>query len=276
MGFGGEGSAHALERLRTQALRLGRRQRDGFARGVSVAGGEAAQARLGPLAESPDRGFASSAWQRQRPRAGKCAEHDRTDHRARLAREALHVEQLRPAGECPPRLDDALAVEACVAHRHLLDCGVDAMRRGDQGSALRGDEAVLQRACRLEQLGGEHDVDVAGGRRKRHDRAPLAQFGGAGGVDLEVVGGRTGALRDARDRGALHRVALRRRCSEDPVGEHAAAFAAEGGNQHGEGAFGQGHGRLRGRQGYGPESIFVKLMDCMILITTYECAWISI
>ena len=59
--------------------------------------------------------------------------------------------------------------------------------------------------------------------------------------DLEVVGGRAGALRDARNRGALRRIAALRGGVDQPVGHHAAAFAAERGDQDGDRPVGKAH-----------------------------------
>ena len=49
--------------------------------------------------------------------------------------------------------------------------------------------------------------------------------------NFDVIGGGAGALRDAGDRGRLHREAGFGRRRHDPVGQHAAAFAAERGDQ---------------------------------------------
>jgi len=57
-------------------------------------------------------------------------------------------------------------------------------------------------------------------------------------IDLDVIGGGAGALRHAGNRGALHRIVACRGGGDDPVGEHAAAFAAESGDQDRDGAFG--------------------------------------
>ncbi len=58
--------------------------------------------------------------------------------------------------------DDALAVEAAVAQRYFFFDGVDAVGRSDERGALGRDIAVQQGTPGLEQLGGEHHVDVGG------------------------------------------------------------------------------------------------------------------
>src|SRR5204862_3713282 len=57
-------------------------------------------------------------------------------------------------------------------------------------------------------------------------------FGGLTiGDQLDVVGGGSGPLRDAGNRGAVHAVAVERGRLHDPLREHAAALPADGGNQ---------------------------------------------
>ncbi len=66
-------------------------------------------------------------------------------------------------------------------------------------SVLSGrDEAALDRARRLHQLGGEHHVDVARHRHQRQHRLAPGRLRGDLGKQLDVVDGRAGALRDAR------------------------------------------------------------------------------
>ena len=82
----------------------------------------------------------------------------------RMSNSTALLRQLPAGGDHP------VAVEAAVGHLHLLDRGVDAVRRGDERGALGADVAVLHRAAGLDQLGGDHDVDVAGAGRQREDR----------------------------------------------------------------------------------------------------------
>ena len=82
--------------------------------------------------------------------------------------------------------------------------------------------------------------------------------------DLQVVGGRAGALRDARDRGALRGIARLRGGVDQPVGQHAAAFAAERGDQDGD--------RLRVTRSH---SIMVRRMRCAASGSTPVRVWIT-
>ena len=227
----GKCGADALDRVGAPGLQVGRGGRARLARRVRVAEREALEAALDALARVPDRGLALGARQRQHARAGHRAEHHRADHGAGARRQVGHVEEHRALRELAGGLDDAVGVGASVAHRHLLGDGVDAVGRGDERRALGADEPVLHRAAGLEQLGGDHEVDVAGGGREREHRAPRAERVPLRRIELDVVSRRAGALRDAGDRGALHRVAGRGRRGDEPVGEHAAAFAAERGYQ---------------------------------------------
>ena len=224
--------ADALDRVRAPCLEVGRGGRIRFARRVRVAEREALEAALDALARVADRGLALGARQRQHARAGHRAEHHRADDGAGARRQLGHVEEHRALRELAGGLDDAVGVGAAVAHRHLLGHGVDAVGRGDERRAVGADEAVLHRAAGLEQLGSDHEVDIAGRGRQREYRAPRPECIPLGREELDVVRGCAGALRYAGDRGALHRVAGRGRCGDQPVGEHAAALAAERSDEH--------------------------------------------
>ena len=102
--------------------------------------------------------------------------------------------------------------------------------------ALGRDEAVCHRAAGFEQFARHRDVDVADAGRERQHRPLAAELAGVHRENLDVIGGGAGALRDAGDRRALHRKTGLGRRRHDPVGQHAAAFAAERGDQQGDGA----------------------------------------
>jgi hypothetical protein len=208
------------------------------------AGREAAQARLGTAPAAPDRLLAVAALERQAARSRHGAEQYRVDHSAVVLRQLAHVEQHRALRHLPRCVDDARAVKAAVRHLHLLDGGVDAVDAGDERGAPGRDETVLHRAPGLDQLGGDHHVDVAGARRQREHRLAAAQLVVLRRVDLEVVGGGAGALRDAGNRGALRRVASPGGGIHQPVGHDAAALAAEGGDQDRDRPLGQTHANI--------------------------------
>ena len=226
--------------------------RGGWLRGCARAGGDVeacgktAQARFGAAAAALDRLLAGLARQRQRAAAGHGAEQHRVDHGAAVLRELAHVEQRRMSRQLLAGGDDALALEAAVAHLHLFDGRVDAVRGGDQRRALGADIAVLHRAAGLDQLGGDHDVDVAGAGRQRQHRRAAGELRLHGRIDLEVVGGGAGALCDAGNRRALRRETRLRGGIDQPVGHDAAAFAAQGGDQDGDGTVREVH-RSRAR-----------------------------
>ena len=134
-------------------------------------------------------------------------------------------------GKAGGGVEDLRAVEPAVGHLHLFRSGIDAMGRGNQGGAVRADEAVLHRPAGLHELGGHHDVDVAGVRGQREHRLTAAQQIVPGGKDLEVIRRCAGALRDARDRSRLHREAAARRGLDQPLGHYAAPFTAQRGDQ---------------------------------------------
>ena len=99
----------------------------------------------------------------------------------------------------PPAATTLVAVEAAVGHLHLLHRGVDAVRRGDERGALGADVAVLHRAAGLDQLGGDHDVDVAGAGVSESTGSLPFRVDFLSRKDLQVVRRRAGALRDARN-----------------------------------------------------------------------------
>jgi hypothetical protein len=201
---------------------------------------EAAQVRLHGLAVGTDGGLIVFDRHRQTAAGRDCAEHHRIDHRAGATRHGIHVEQHRIACVLRDFADELVGIEPAVAHGHLLGDAVGAMGRGDRQRAIGRDEAGGDGAAGFQQLARHHDVDVADARRQRQHRAQCAELAPGHREHFDVIGGGAGALGDAGDRGALHRQAAARRCRDDPIGEHAAAFAAERRDQQGDGA--RGHG----------------------------------
>ena len=199
--------------------------------GPALACAASSPARLAVLA---DRGFEGFGRDRQPAAAGDGAEHDRADDRAAFLRKLRHVEEQGFPGVGLDRLAQALRIGAAVAHRDLLVHREEAADRCDGESAVRGDEAAGDGAPGLQQFARDRDVDVADAGIERQHRLAAVQRGGGRRHDLDIIGGRAGALRDAGDRGALHREAALFRRLDDPVGQHAAAFAAERGDQQGD------------------------------------------
>ena len=86
----------------------------------------------------------------------------------------------------------------------------------------------------LHPFGGNHDVDVAGIRHQRHDR--LTAVGGiASRKEFQVINCRAGALRDAGYRCCLHEVAGAPGRHDEPIGDDAAALAAQSRNRQCDG-----------------------------------------
>ena len=144
------------------------------------------------------------------------------------------------------RLGKPRAVEAAVAHRDFFGHQIGAAGRGDHGGAIRRHESRRNATSGFQQFARQHDVDIADAGCERQHRLLAAQLAGGHRHDLDVIGGCAGALCDARDRGRLHREAALRCGRYDPVGEHAAALAAERGDQDGDG-LGLGHARASAR-----------------------------
>jgi hypothetical protein len=95
-------------------------------------------------------------------------------------------------------------------------------------------------ARRFHQLGGEDDVDVARHRHQRQHRRQAGRLGVGAREQLDVVDRRAGALRDAGHRGRLAQVAVLLGELDDPVGQDAAAFAADGEDRDLDGLGGHG------------------------------------
>ena len=124
--------------------------------------------------------------------------------------------------------EQRVAGDPAVAERGLLGDRVDAVRRRDQRRPVGRDEAALDGAPALHQLGREDDVDVARQRHERQHRLGAVALGVALRIELDVVDRRAGALGDAGHRRRLREPAVRLAEVDDPVGEDAAALAAHG------------------------------------------------
>ena len=223
-------------RVRGRAILVGgavlRRPSIRVRRGVETAA-EAPQIGVDRLAVGADRVLERRRGDRHAPAARDQPEHDRVDHRAALLGERVHVEKEMALRMGLDRLDQAGAVVAAVAHRHLLHHQIGARGRGDHQRAIGRDETAGDGAARFHELARQHDVDVAdAGRERQHQ--PSGKLVRRQRHDLDVVGGGAGALGDAGDGGRLHRKTELRDRADDPVREHAAAFAAERGDENGD------------------------------------------
>ena len=227
LGFERRDRAHGA--LVALAVRDGQRGRAGC--GLQ-AGPEAAQVGVDRLAVGADRGLERRGRDRQHVGRRELPVHDGDDHLASAAGERRHVEQHMPPRMGLDRLHEAAGVIAAVGHRHPFRDRIGAMGGGDEGGAIRCHEAVADRARPFHQFARQHDVDVAAARGQRQHGASAGERRRGHRQDLDVIGGGASALRDPGDRGALHWKALCGRRRHDPVGQHAAALAAERGDQH--------------------------------------------
>ena len=199
---------------------------------------EAAQAGVGTLAAlaaGADLRLEHVASERQQPAAGDGPQQHRADHRARLLRHARQVQQLGRTRVALQRGHQRRGVDAAVGLLHLLGHRQRTRGRADDQRALGRAHAVADLAHGLQQLRRHQQVDGAGHRVQAEHRAPVAQLLLPLREDLDVVRGGAGALRHAGDRRALRRVAGAHGGAVQPLGEHAAAFAAERADQDGDG-----------------------------------------
>ncbi len=215
-------------RRRTHRQRLLRRILVGARLHAVESAAEGFQARLHADAAAFHRGLELRAAEGQHARARQRAEQHGADHAARLLRRLRHVEADEAPGRLLRMLDQLRAVDAAVAHRRLLGNRIDAVRRCDERRAVLRHQPSLHRAAGFHQLGGQHDVDVARQRHQRQHRLAAIGLRTCCRVELDVVDGGAGALRHAGHRGGLGDVAVVLAEVDDPVGQHAAAFAAHG------------------------------------------------
>ncbi len=210
-------------------------------RGRLEAGAEAAQVGLHGLAVGADRALECLDRHGQPVAARDGAEHHRVDEGSGAARDLLHVEQ-----EVAPRVQldgprQPRGIMAPVAHRDLLADDIEARGRCDRQRAVGRNEARRHHASGFHQLARHQQIDVADAGNEGEHRPPAGKLAPRSGQNLDIVGGRAGALRHARDRRRLHRKIVLLGRGHDPVGEHAAALAAERGDQDGEGPIGRAH-----------------------------------
>ena len=105
------------------------------------------------------------------------------------------------------------------------------MRGRNQQGPVRRYIPGLNLAPGFEQFGRREDIDLPRRRAQREDRLAIAQRVPGFRPDFDVIGGCPGPLRDARNRRRLNRQVAVLRGIDDPARQHAAAFAAESGNQ---------------------------------------------
>ena len=192
---------------------------------------EAAPARFGTASAACHHVLRSA---RVRTAAARCrdrAQHHRAHHRAGLACQRIEIEHVVLAAVLAQQLQQRVGVDAAVAERHALGRGQGARARGDDQRALRIDEAERDLARGFQQLGTHQRVERARHRHQAEHRPAPAGRRLRLRAELEVVGGRAGALRHAGDRRALRRVAGASGHVDQPLREHAAALAAERAHQ---------------------------------------------
>ncbi len=197
------------------------------------AGAERHEAPVDADLAAADRRLEGRAREGERGGARERAEQHRAHHAAGRFRDRRHVEGDQLPGGVAAGGEQRGRVGAAVGERDLLGHREHPMGGGDQQRPVGRDEAALDRARRLHQLGGEHHVDVARHRQEPQHRLAPGRLGGDLRKQLDVIDGGAGALGDAGHRRGLRQIAAVLRQIDDPVRQHAAAFAAE--RNHGDG-----------------------------------------
>ena len=211
------------------------RDRQLIARGGEP-GAESFQVALDRFAVRLDGGLEGLDGNRQPARAGNRAEHHRVDDRAGLPGGGFHVEQQVRLGILLDRLDQALRVIAPVRHLHLLDRQIDAAGRGEEQRPVGGDEPRSRSRGRPRAVRSPPPCR----RRRRRARARAPGFcrrarRAAWGRSRRSRSWRRCAARRRGSRSTAPAGPAGSRGGHDPVGQHAAALAAERGDQQAEG-----------------------------------------
>ena len=122
---------------------------------------------------------------------------------------------------------------AAIAHGHFFGGGKRPRRGTDDQRAVGRGETVADLPSGFQQLGRHQRIQSPRQRvQAQHRQAPLQLAVGLG-VNFQVISGGAGALRHAGDGGGLGRIARVARHIDQPVGQYAAAFAAQGAQQNG-------------------------------------------
>jgi hypothetical protein len=194
-----------------------------------VPGGEGAQAGFHGQAGAADGLLEGGAGEGEGGGGGQGAEEGGGDDAAGALGGRLHVGGEEAVCGQFRGFEDGGAGGGAVAGLDLFRHRKGAVGGGDEGGAVGGDEAALDGTAGFHQFGGDDDIDVAGDGHEGEDGARLVD-------DFHVVDGGAGALGDAGDGGGLGGEAFVFGEVDDPVGEHAAALAAHGGDGDADGA----------------------------------------
>ena len=158
----------------------------------------------------------------QRAAAGQRAE----QHRVYLGAAGVEGDEAPRAG-ARQRVEPLARIDRAAGGRFFVN-RVEPVRAAHDGRPAGRDEAGLDHTGDLEILGREQHIQRAGNRIKRKGGI---LGGGAIGQQLDVIGGRAGPLRHARNRRAVRAIAVERRGLDDPFGQHTTALSTDRGNQ---------------------------------------------
>ncbi len=134
---------------------------------MAAAEGEGGKVGIDRLAGMADGGLERGIRNRQAARTGERPQQHGVDDAARLLGRLVHVEEDLLLAAFLDGAQQAADVEATVTHRRPFANGQHAVRRGDEGRAVRRDEAVEDHAAGFEKLGRQRHVDLADRRIER-------------------------------------------------------------------------------------------------------------
>ena len=208
----------------------------GRRRGARPAGLECRQVALQGPAARPDRLLAGFAGKGQG--AGSCqgAQHDRADHAAVFAGQVFHVQSHQAPGCGAGHLQDGFAVGQPVAERRFLADGEYPVGGRDQGGAVARYQSAPHGAPGFHQFRRDYQVHVARLRHQRKHRISSGRLRARPRKELQVVESGAGALGDSGNGSGLCDEAAGFSRVQQPLGQHAPALAAQGGDRQLENA----------------------------------------
>jgi len=131
-------------------------------------------------------------------------------------------EQYRLPRQFPGRRKECAHRQSVRRHAVRFADGIDAARRGNECRPL-GDKTVLTWRARLQELGGDDHINIAGVGVEREDQLAAAERRQRLVMYFQIIGSGTRALRDAGNGRALHRQAGKRRAAMIQSANHATA-----------------------------------------------------
>ena len=131
----------------------------------------------------------------------------------------------------------AIAIFSVIANTRLVEA-ISVVRSGVISPRLIAGPASIS---------SDDDIDIARHRHQRQHRLVRRIDDSGARIDFEIVDRRAGALRDTRHGGELREIVIALGKIDDPVGEHATAFATHREDRDGDRTLALREGRVHGQ-----------------------------